>query len=174
MDNELSRLIQYSKDNGIEVVFTDSEVLRDYAAMNPEAAKAMGFPDVDNNTETKEILIDKTVSETEQVKNLKHELIEMRLMQEGLEYWPAHETALRDESKVFDYSKPIESVESVETMEPEPASPVDYYPQPVIPAAPASIFPTKKAKRNKGWFKKGYHKPRAGSYKMDFEGFKDY
>ena len=166
---ELKKLEQYATDNGIKVVYTDSKILKDYAAMNPEAARAMGFPDIDNKLETKEILIDKNVSEAEQVKNLKHELIEMRLMREGMEYWDAHTIALRDEDKPFDYSKPIEVEEAIE---PEPISAPSYYSQPTIPTSIESI-PAKK--KRKGAFKKGRsYYPRSSGYKLDFEGFKDF
>lgn len=162
MQNELNKLQQYATDNGITVVFTDSAVLKDYAAMNPEAARAMGFPDIDNKLETKEILVDKTVPEKEQVKNLKHELIEMKLMKEGLEYWPSHEIALRDENKPFDYTQSITAIQPT----PLPASFSSQYSVP--------ITPIKKKKRNKAWFKKGHRKGIASGYKLDFEGFKDF
>ncbi|MCJ7805213.1 hypothetical protein MUP46_01035 [Patescibacteria group bacterium] len=103
MNKEFKELLGYCKDNGIKVVFTDSKILHDYSAMNPEAARAMGFPDIDNNKKTKEILIDKTLSEETQVQNLKHELIEMRLMENGVEYWPAHLVALKTEKMPFNY-----------------------------------------------------------------------
>ncbi len=155
MQNELNRLVQYCKDNGITVIFTDSKVLKDYAAMNPEAAKSMGFPDIDNKIETKEILIDKNVPEVEQVKNLKHELIEMKLMQEGLQYWDAHTIALRDEDRPFDYTQSV----SVSTI------PVYQQPiTPIVPSVPSRIV-KKKKKRSTS---------RASGYKLDFEGMKDF
>ena len=101
MNKELNELLKYCEDNNIKVVFTDSKVLADYGAMNPEAAKAMGFPDIDNNTKTKEIEIDKTLPEETQTQNLKHELIEMALMQGGMEYWPSHVIALKCEKEPF-------------------------------------------------------------------------
>jgi hypothetical protein len=103
MDKELKQLLQYCKDNGIKVTFTDSKVLKDYAAMNPEAAAHLGFPKIRNN----EIEIDKTLPEGTQIKNLKHELIEWRLMESDLDYWPAHLIALKAENKPFDYSRPM-------------------------------------------------------------------
>jgi hypothetical protein len=101
MNKELNELLKYCEDNNIKVVFTDSKVLADYGAMNPEAAKAMGFPDIDNDTKTKEIEIDKTLPEETQTQNLKHELIEMALMQGGMEYWQAHTIALKGEAAPF-------------------------------------------------------------------------
>lgn len=107
MKKELKDLLKYCKDNNIKVVFTDSEILKDYAALNPEAAKVMGFPDIDNNLKTKEILLDKTLPKETQIANLKHELIEMRLMRGGVQYWQAHEVALVKEKEPFDFSQPM-------------------------------------------------------------------
>lgn len=161
--DELNKLVRYSQDNDIKVVFTDSKVLKDYAAMNPEAARAMGFPDIDNKLETKEILIDKELPVGTQVKNLKHELIEMRLMREGMQYWNAHSIALRDEDKPFDYSEPIETTESVSTP--------SYFAQPAVPIRPSIVV----KKKRKGRFKKGHkYYPRSSGYKLDFEGMKDF
>lgn len=174
MVKELDKLVKYAEDNGLSVVFTDSEVLKDYAAMNPEAARAMGFPDYDSNTDTKEILIDKKVPEAEQVKNLKHELIEMRLMKEGMEYWDAHTISLRDEDKPFDYSKSI----SAEQVTEEEITTPSYFAQsitPVIPTTPIGSISTKVKKKRKSAFKKGHkYYPRSTGYKLDFEGFKDF
>jgi len=103
MEKELKQLLNYCKDNGIKVTFTDSKVLFDYAAMNPEAAAKLGYPKIRNN----EIEIDKTMPEETQIKNLKHELIEWRLMEADLDYWPAHLIALKAENKPFDYSQPM-------------------------------------------------------------------
>jgi hypothetical protein len=107
MRKELKQLLKYCKDNDIKVVFTDSTILKDYAAQNPEAAKVMGFPDIDNNPKTKEILIDKTQPKETQIANLKHELIEMRLMRGGMAYWDAHTIALTREQQPFDFSQPM-------------------------------------------------------------------
>lgn len=112
MDKEFKELLKYCKGNGIKVVFTDSKILRDYGAMNPEAAKAMGFPDIDGNKKTKEILIDKTLPEETQIQNLKHELIEMRLMENGMEYWPAHLIALKAEKRSFNFDMAMPAIES--------------------------------------------------------------
>jgi len=114
MNEELKRLLKYCKDNNIKVVFTDSKILKDYAAMNPEAARAMGFPDYDGDEETKEILIDREMPEETQVANLKHELIEFRLMRNGMPYWDAHLISLRKEVEPFDFSKPIPKINVVQ------------------------------------------------------------
>ena len=116
MDKELKQLLKYCKDNDIKVVFTDSTILTDYAALNPEAAKVMGFPDIDNNPRTKEILIDETLPEEAQTQNLKHELIEMRLMQNGMEYWDAHTIALAREKQPFNFSRPMSVKQEINTI----------------------------------------------------------
>ena len=107
MNKELKQLLKYCKNNNIKVVFTDSETLHDYGAINPEAARVMGFPDIDRNLETKEILIDKTLPKETQIANLKHELIEMRLMRNGMAYWDAHTISLVREKQPFDFSQPM-------------------------------------------------------------------
>lgn len=110
-ETELEKLVKYAKKQGIAVKFVDSKILKDYAGMNPEAAEAMGFPDYDGDKQTKEILIDRTLPEETQTRNLKHELVEMRLMQKGMKYWEAHEIALGKEREPFDY-KPIKAVKA--------------------------------------------------------------
>lgn len=119
--SELSDLLKYCKENDIRVLFVQSDVLHDYSGMNPEAARTMGFPDVDKNPNTKEILIDKRTPKTQQAKDLKHELIEMRLMRQGLSYWPAHLEALKREKEAFDFEPMPEQrrVVSVEVQLPE-------------------------------------------------------
>jgi len=106
MDKEFKQLLNYCKDNGIKVTFTDSKVLYDYGAMNPEAATKMGFPKIHEN----EIKIDKTLSEETQIKTLKHELTEWRLMDTGIEYWPAHLIALKAEKQPFNFEQPMFAV----------------------------------------------------------------
>jgi hypothetical protein len=64
------------------------ESLKDYAGMNPYAAKAFGIKMPDN-----EIWVDESDCTT-----LKHESDEMHLMEQGLSYWDAHGKALKLES----------------------------------------------------------------------------
>ena len=80
-DKEFEKLLKYCEENSIVVTFVDSRRLHDYAAMNPDAAKAMEFHHIKPN----EIEIDRTMPEETQCRNLKHELIELRLMNEGKE-----------------------------------------------------------------------------------------
>ena len=92
-DKEFEKLLKYCEENSIVVTFVDSRRLHDYAAMNPDAAKAMEFHHIKPN----EIEIDRTMPEETQCRNLKHELIELRLMNEGKGYWESHREALRGE-----------------------------------------------------------------------------
>jgi hypothetical protein len=108
MQEELDKLVQYAESNGFKVVF-DSKVLKDYAGMNPEAARAIGFPDIDKDESTREIIIDNSLPLETQVANLKHELVEYKLMKQGMQYWQAHELALKSEKEPFDYSTYITS-----------------------------------------------------------------
>jgi hypothetical protein len=106
--NELKKLLKYCEGNAIKVVFTDSEILKDYAGTNPEVQEQWGIPDVDNNMRTQEIVIDETLLEATQIEILKHELIEMRLMRQyGMKYWDAHVISLSMEKEPFDFSQPI-------------------------------------------------------------------
>ena len=152
MQNELNRLVQYCKDNGIIVTFTDSETLKDYAAMNPDAARAMGFPKIRTN----EVEIDKTMPLHRQIENLKHELVEWRYMDSGMDYWDAHLKALDEEKLPFDYNKPM----NVGTTIPVYQQPIT----PVVPSVPSRIVKKKKK----------HSTSRASGYKLDFEGMKDF
>jgi hypothetical protein len=100
---EFDKLLAYCKENDIIVTFVDSRRLRDYSGMNPDAAKVMEF----HNIRPNEIEIDRTMPEETQCRNLKHELIEKRLMDEGMNYWQAHTYALAKEDEPFDYSMPM-------------------------------------------------------------------
>jgi 3-mercaptopyruvate sulfurtransferase SseA len=100
-NKEFEKLLKYCEDNGLIVSFVDSRSLRDYSGMNPDAAKTMGFHHIKPN----EIEIDRTMPEETQCRNLKHELIEKRLMDGGMEYWQAHSEALDKEHEPFDYSQ---------------------------------------------------------------------
>jgi len=69
--------------------------LHDYAGMNPEAARVMGWPDKD-----KAIELDKNQDEGVQVKNLVHETVEQEHMKKGMSYHDAHVQALKAETAV--------------------------------------------------------------------------
>jgi hypothetical protein len=90
---ELKSLISYAHRKGFAVSFVGSKVLHDYAGMNPEAAKVMGYVDIQG----KEIQIDKHQPLETQKRNLRHELVERGLMKAGEKYYPAHLTALKIE-----------------------------------------------------------------------------
>lgn len=100
---EFEKLLEYCEENGIVVRFVDSRTLKDYAGENPAAAKVMGFHNIKSN----EIEIDRTMPEETQCRNLKHELVELRLMNGGMEYWQAHVKALEAEKHPFDFSTPM-------------------------------------------------------------------
>jgi hypothetical protein len=89
---EWQALLTYCKNHGLTVRLADAKELHDYAAMNPEAAKRIGFPIKKN-----EILLDKNPDMARRVRNLKHELVERNLMKEGDSYWQAHCIALQRE-----------------------------------------------------------------------------
>jgi hypothetical protein len=93
MKKHFKDLLAWCKSKGIKVTFTDSSELSDFAAMNPAAAKKMGFKDIKKN----EILIDVELPEDVQFRNLIHELIENELIQDGDSYWTAHKKSLAAE-----------------------------------------------------------------------------
>ena len=85
--NELARRCHYL---GLRVKLVPSSVLKDYAGMNYEAAKKIGFP-----MKKKEILISRDLSDKARYHTLRHELIERDLMiNKKVKYWPAHVRAL--------------------------------------------------------------------------------
>lgn len=88
---DLEELIKYAESKNYKVEFVGKEELHDYAGMNPEAAKAMGYEDIEHN----ELQLDKYQDEETQAVNLRHEIIEKNLMKAGLKYFPAHVTALK-------------------------------------------------------------------------------
>jgi hypothetical protein len=86
-------LLAWCKSKGIKVRFTTSKELSDFAAMNPAAAKKMGF----KNIKKDEMLIDVELPEETQFHNLIHELIENELIEDGDSYWTAHKKSLAAE-----------------------------------------------------------------------------
>jgi len=86
------RLAEQARQMGYRVVFVKPRVLHDYAGMNPEAARVMGYPMPAN-----EIRIVDEMDWKDNYRTLKHELVEMGLMKGGMRYYPAHVMALRYE-----------------------------------------------------------------------------
>lgn len=96
--SKYSRLKTYCKLQKIKVKEVGAKILSDYSAMNSEAAKKIGFPNVKYNT----VLMDKAAKSDRKYRDLKHELVEMNLMEKKhLKYWPAHLKALRAEGKPY-------------------------------------------------------------------------
>ena len=69
--------------------------LHDYAGMNPEAAKVMGWPDKD-----KAILVDEHQPQKTEVKDVVHEVVEVEEMKQGETYHDAHFDALKAETTI--------------------------------------------------------------------------
>jgi hypothetical protein len=97
MDTERSqylKLLNQCKQNKVKVKLVGSRKLADYAGMNDEAAKKLGYRKLPNKT----ILIDRNLSVKTKKRTLKHELIEMNLMEKKhMPYWVAHKIALKRE-----------------------------------------------------------------------------
>ena len=88
------RLAEQARQMGYRVVFVKPRVLHDYAGMNPEAARVMGYPMPAN-----EIRIEEGMGWKDSYETLRHELREMGLMRGGMKYYPAHVIALRYENE---------------------------------------------------------------------------
>lgn len=82
------------RQQGIQVQQVGSRRLKDYAGMNDEAAKAMGFP-----LAPRTVLVNKSMSAKDKAETLKHERVERGLMGKGMKYWPAHKRALKCEDR---------------------------------------------------------------------------
>lgn len=89
---EDAQLMYELKKQHIKIELVGAKRLKDYAGMNPYAAKSIGFP-LNKNT----ILIDKNLSIIEKHRTLKHEIQEMKHMRNGDTYWTAHKKALKEE-----------------------------------------------------------------------------
>ncbi len=87
--------IVQAKKMGFSVREVGSYSLRDYAGMQPLAAKKLGY-----DMPPKVIHIDKDMSYKDKFKTLNHELIEIRKMQQGDSYWNAHKVALEKEHMI--------------------------------------------------------------------------
>ena len=93
LERDWERLVEVAKKEGFKLNFKGEELLHDFAGMNPEAARAMGY-----SCESDEIIIDRSLPLKTQCKNLRHELWEAAKMKYGhWKYWPAHLSALRSE-----------------------------------------------------------------------------
>jgi len=91
-------LLSKCKQKGYKVKLVGNSVLKDYAGMNDEAAKKIKFKMNGRNLKDKTILLDKKMSVKRKFKDLKHEVVEMNLMEKKkMPYWNAHLRALKAE-----------------------------------------------------------------------------
>jgi hypothetical protein len=96
--SKYSQLRKYCKAKKIKVKEVPASRVKDFAAMNYDAAKAFGFPRIKKN----EIIIDRTSKSDRKYRDLKHELVEKNLMErKHLKYWQAHCRALKAEAKPY-------------------------------------------------------------------------
>lgn len=94
--SKYSQLRKLCKLGKIKVKEVPTKRVRDYAAMNDEAAKKMGYPKMRD----KSIIIDRNLKSDTKYRTLKHELVEMDLMEKKhMKYWPAHLKALAAEKR---------------------------------------------------------------------------
>jgi hypothetical protein len=87
---QLKRLAE-AHDINVETMMSNR--LHDYAGMNDEAAETFGMPFPKRTVATC------PESWERKYKDLKHELIERRLMAKGMKYFPAHKIALKVEDE---------------------------------------------------------------------------
>ena len=95
----LDNVIEELKSQGITVKFVGDNQLKDYAAMNYEAAKTTGY-DKHHKIGQKEYHICNNMSYEKKYKDLRHEIYELALMKEGEDYWGAHVKSLAEEAKL--------------------------------------------------------------------------
>ena len=93
--NKYLNLVAKLHQKGYQVKLVDSRSLRDYAGMNPEAAKDFGKSFEPNTYE-----IDGGLNWEKKYTTLVHEINEHQSMKNGDPYWKAHCKALRDEYRV--------------------------------------------------------------------------
>jgi len=96
--SKYSQLKKYCKSKKIKVKEVGAKVLHDYSGMNDEAARKIGFKKLKDKT----VLLDRYAKSDRKYKDLKHELVEMRLMEtKHMPYWKAHKRALKAEAKPY-------------------------------------------------------------------------
>ena len=108
-NSKLSSFVSTAESlTGHPVVFAGNETLHDYASMNPEAAKIMGWPDRGDA-----IIIDKNQTEKEQIHDVIHETVEESEIRQGLSYHDAHVIALKAEETIKTPEQLVERVERI-------------------------------------------------------------
>jgi hypothetical protein len=94
--SKYSQLKKQCKSMKVKVKEVSPRTVADFAGMNDEAAKKFGF----RKMKDKSIFIDKTMRSKTKYRTLKHELVEMNLMEKKkMPYWKAHRIATRKEKK---------------------------------------------------------------------------
>jgi hypothetical protein len=95
VDPDLEAVRQFNAPvEDVKVKRVGKKVLKDYAGMNREAAKAFGFKPLPQEGE---VFVSKELKGKEFRATVKHEIVEQGLMKNGSSYWPAHEKALKSE-----------------------------------------------------------------------------
>jgi hypothetical protein len=94
--SKYSQLKNYCKSKKIKVKEVSSRTLSDFAGINDEVARKFGF----RKMKDKSIFIDKNMKSDTKYRTLKHELVEMNLMEKKrYPYWKAHRIATRAEGR---------------------------------------------------------------------------
>lgn len=82
-------LLQLAQKRGLTIVLVPKNILKDYAGMNSEAARDMGFNMPDDT-----IYLAKSLSPKIRYETLRHEISEVFEMKKGKSYWDAHQMSL--------------------------------------------------------------------------------
>jgi len=98
---KFQQLLDQCSSVGISVILLFANELRDYCAMHTIIGKQLGFSLDGNEMPENTVYLDGNFSRGGKYKvryqSLKHEIVEMELMTQGMNYWEAHCIALEEE-----------------------------------------------------------------------------
>lgn len=94
MDDNLRKLLDYAKGQGLKIVYKSSKIMCGYAGLHFLVDDNLGLKIPDG-----EVWIDKNLKSRELFRTLNHELIEIEEMKNGKSYWDAHRFALKHEAE---------------------------------------------------------------------------
>jgi hypothetical protein len=100
---KFQQLLEQCGRVGISVILLFDNELKDYAALHTIIGRQMGFTLDGNEMPDDTIYLDGNFSRGGKHKvryqNLKHEIVEMNLMKQGMNYWEAHLISLEKEKE---------------------------------------------------------------------------
>jgi len=100
---KFQQLLNQCDSVGVSVILLFANELRDYAALHTAIGRQLGFTLDGNEMPDNTVYLDGNFSRGGKYKvryqNLKHEIMEMELMKQGMNYWEAHCLSLIEEKK---------------------------------------------------------------------------